>query len=85
MCQLERVITYKEEQYCSNSYKIYALMQWGPKSLRDEIASRSSRGERMNENELWEVLSYCVPTLAYLQKQAMKHQTITSQSILRQP
>lgn len=85
LCQLERVITYKEEQYCSTSYKIYALMGWSHRNLREEVASRSQKGEKVGENELWDVLNCSVPTLAFLQKQSIKHQAITSQSILKRP
>ena len=82
LLQLEQVLTHAEDQFCSAYFKLYALFQWLPRSLDDEVNERSLQKRRFQEKELWSLAGSCVLALSHLQRQGVPHLCLASRTLL---
>lgn len=82
LAPLDRVATKAEDQYCSTFYKVYALFEFGERTLEQEVADRSAQKRRFAENELWSILASCILGLAHLQRGGIRHEALRSGAIL---
>ena len=65
-----------------NEYNYYELMEIGERDWEKEIISRSKSSSYYTENELFNIASQLIKTLALLQKNRITHRDIKPQNIL---
>jgi serine/threonine protein kinase len=82
LAPLDRVASRAEDQYCSTFYKVYALFEFGERTLEQEVGERRTQKRRFAENELWSILASCILGLAHLQRKGIRHEGLRSAGIL---
>jgi serine/threonine protein kinase len=82
LAPLERVVSRAEDQYCSTFYKVYALFEFGQRTLDQEVSERRVHGRKFAENELWSILASCILGLAHLQRNGIRHEALRSAAVL---
>ena len=83
LTRLERVEGKEIDHLCSKIYKVYALWEFPYRTLQEELLERrNNHSRRFEERELWSILASCILAMSYLQKQKIRHEALSTKSIL---
>lgn len=89
-----RIRKKEEKQVCSILHKLYMIIEYPFKSLRDEINEKKSYGfmrdqkmnklvpkERFSEGEIWSILYSCCKGMDCLYRHKFTHESLTADEI----
>ena len=78
---LLELVEIKEKQHdmvCSISYRMYLVLEYSFKSLRQEMKERESSNSAFQESDLWSILYSCCCALNTLYASGATHECLTS-------